>query len=54
VNAQTKKDIKPTVKELPSLEKVLEYAEQNSHLVKEQNTLTLRTVGKSSSKTLDG
>lgn len=34
VNAQTKKDIKPTVKELPSLEKVLDYAEQNSHLVK--------------------
>ena len=39
-NAQTKKDTKSIVKELPSLEKILDYAEQNSHLVKEQNALT--------------
>ncbi|MFN3487526.1 MAG: TolC family protein [Emticicia sp.] len=39
-NAQTKKDIKPTAKELPPLEKVLDYAEQNSHLVKEQDALS--------------
>ncbi|MFN3851996.1 MAG: TolC family protein [Spirosomataceae bacterium] len=40
VNAQTKKETKIAVKELPSIEKVLDYAEQNSHLVKEQNALT--------------
>ncbi len=40
INAQAKKDIKPTVKELPTLEKVLDYAEHNSHLVKEQDALS--------------
>ncbi|MCU0326560.1 MAG: TolC family protein [Spirosomaceae bacterium] len=37
--AQLKKESKIVVKELPSLEKVLDYSEQNSHLVKEQNAL---------------
>jgi outer membrane protein TolC len=40
VDAQTKKDTKPTAKELPSLEKVLDYAENHSHLVKEQDALS--------------
>ncbi|WP_305953265.1 TolC family protein [Emticicia oligotrophica] len=44
--AQTKKEVKPVVpvvpvvKELPPLEKVLDYAEQNSHLIKEQDALS--------------
>ena len=38
VNAKTKRAIKPTVKELLTLEKGLDYAEHNSYLVKHQST----------------
>ena len=40
LNAQTQKDTKLTSNELPSLEKVLEIAEINSALVKEQDALS--------------
>ena len=40
LNAQTQKDSKSTTKELPALEKVLAYADANSHLVKEEEALS--------------
>jgi outer membrane protein TolC len=42
LNAQAKKEVKPTLpKELPAIEKVLDYVEANSHAIKEQDALSL-------------